>query len=248
MTHSYMETEICYKLLGNGEKLAVFLHGWGSGSDLILPLAQNLATISNLTCLLIDFPPFGNSENPKTTWNLENYAELTTQIIKKVTEGKKFESLNLIGHSFGGRICILLASKGLIPADKIVLLASAGIKPRFNLKTKLKILQYKLYKRFNFKKAEAMGSEDYKNLPCVMKSTFKNIVNSDLCEALDKITQKTLIIFGKNDKETPVYMAKKFHKKIKNSKLLILENAGHFVYLDKMPEVVSNISFFLNSL
>ena len=248
MTHSYMETEICYKTIGNGENLAVFLHGWGGGSELILPLALNLANVCNLTCLLIDFPPFKHSEIPKTTWTIENYAELTTEIIKKVLNQQKFNSINLIGHSFGGRVCILLASKQEIDISKVVLLASAGIKPKFNLKTKYKILKYKLCKRFGLKNAENMGSEDYKNLPATMKSTFNNIVNTDLTPLLEKINQKTLIIFGENDKETPIYMAKKLHKKIKNSKLLILQNAGHFVYLDKMPEVTYNISLFLNSL
>ena len=161
MTHSYMETEICYKLIGNGENLAVFLHGWGGGSELILPLAQNLLNLCDITCLLIDFPPFGNSEEPKTIWKIENYAELTTQIIQKILKGKKFESVNLIGHSFGGRICILLSASKEINVDKVVLLASAGIKPKFNLKTKLKILKYKLYIRFLSQKANKMGSEDY---------------------------------------------------------------------------------------
>lgn len=247
MTHSYMETEICYKTLGNGDNLAVFLHGWGGGSDLILSLARNLAVLTDITCLLIDFPPFGESKSPKTTWTLENYAEMTTEIIQKVIKQKSFKSVNLIGHSFGGRICILLASKQKILIDKVVLIGSAGIKPRFNLQTKLKIIKYKIYRRLGLKKAGSMGSADYIKLPDNMKETFKNIVNTDLTNLLGEITQKTFIIFGKNDKETPVYMAKKLHKHIANSKLLILENAGHFVYLDREVEVAQNISLFLNS-
>lgn len=247
MTHSYMGTEICYKLMGNGDKLAVFLHGWGGGSDLILPLAQNLCHLNDLTCLLIDFPPFGNSATPKTVWTIEDYAEMTAQIINEILRIQHFESVNLVGHSFGGRVCIILASKQEIPIEKVVLLGSAGIKPRFNLVTKCKIIKYKICKRLGIKNAEKMGSTDYKKLPKSMKQTFNNIVNCDLSSKLKNITQKTFIIFGKNDKETPVYMAKKLHKYITNSRLLIIENAGHFVYLDREVEVAQNISLFLNS-
>jgi pimeloyl-ACP methyl ester carboxylesterase len=41
------------------------------------------------------------------------------------------------------------------------------------------------------------------------------------------------LIFGENDKDTPLYMAKRFNSGIKNSKLVILKDAGHFAFVDK---------------
>jgi pimeloyl-ACP methyl ester carboxylesterase len=40
-------------------------------------------------------------------------------------------------------------------------------------------------------------------------------------------------VFGKEDRTTPLYMAKKLNQKIKNSKLIIIEDAGHFAFAEK---------------
>ena len=48
-----------------------------------------------------------------------------------------------------------------------------------------------------------------------------------------KIENKTLLIYGSLDKETPLYMAKRFNKNIKNSSLFIIKGAGHFCFVEK---------------
>ena len=65
MIHIYDQTNIFYKIYGNGENLVVFLHGWGAGSDLMQPLAETFKQNNETSLLLIDFPPFGKSEEPK---------------------------------------------------------------------------------------------------------------------------------------------------------------------------------------
>ena len=81
------------------------------------------------------------------------------------------------------------------------------------------------------KKIENMGSADYLALPPCMRGVFVNVVNTFLEPYLSKIQSRTLIVWGQNDKETPLYMAKRFKRKIKNSSLMVL-NGGHFVFLD----------------
>ena len=66
-----------------------------------------------------------------------------------------------------------------------------------------------------------------------MRQSYTKIVNTHQDGELDAIKNKTLIIFGKEDKSTPLYMAKKLNQKIKNSKLIIIEGAGHFAFIDK---------------
>ena len=51
-----------------------------------------------------------------------------------------------------------------------------------------------------------------------------------------KIRVKTFIIWGSKDKETKIFMARKLHKLIENSKLFVFENAGHFSFLDDKQE------------
>lgn len=78
-----------------------------------------------------------------------------------------------------------------------------------------------------------------------MKKTFVNIISEDLSPLLKSITCPTLIIFGKDDKETPLYMAKKINKKIKDSALVVFENCGHFAYLEDYYRFVTIAKSFL---
>ena len=88
------------------------------------------------------------------------------------------------------------------------------------------------------------GSSDYKLLSTNIKKVFNEIVNQDLKDYCPLICAKTKIIFGENDKDTPIYMAKTLHKLIKNSHLCILPNAGHFSFLDSPLSVVKELSLF----
>ena len=92
---------------------------------------------------------------------------------------------------------------------------------------------------------EKFGSSDYILLSPNMKRTFINIVKTHLDDYLEGVEARTLIIFGEDDKETPVYMAKRFKKKIKNSELFIMENSGHFCFLDNKYIFIKTLKNFL---
>ena len=85
-----------------------------------------------------------------------------------------------------------------------------------------------LYKR--------LGETDYLNAG-PLKTVFTRIVNENLEGILDKITVPTFIIWGRKDNITPMSLAKVLNQKIKNSQLEIVENAGHFPFLDRPEEL-----------
>ena len=97
----------------------------------------------------------------------------------------------------------------------------------------MKSTRDKIYKK--------MGAEDYVATP-ELKETFINVIDEDLTHYLEKITQQTLLIWGENDDATPVSQAKIMKEKIKNSKLIVVPNAGHFSFVDK-PEIVGKEIF-----
>ncbi|MDD4110115.1 MAG: alpha/beta hydrolase [Clostridia bacterium] len=239
----YKNTKVIYDVLGEGKTLIIFLHGWGASSRLMMPLYKKISQYdNNFSYLLIDLPPFGMSEDPIEPWQLDDYVNLTQEIINRVDWKEK---IYIIGHSFGGRIGIKLASK--IKIDKLILLASAGIKPKFSLKTQIKIWKYKFYKKIGSRKAQNLGSKDYRILSPVMKKTFNNIIREDLTKKCEEIEAKTLIIFGNKDKETPLYMGKILNKKIPNSRLVIVKNGDHFAYIHYLNAIFPLIYSFLNS-
>lgn len=166
-----------------------------------------------------------------------------TYSIKEIVNHYLMSDIILVGHSFGGRIAIQYASL-YKSVDKLVLVDSAGIKPRRTLKYYYKIIKYKIKKRLKLNVSN-MGSQDYRALSDIMKATFKNIVNLNLKKRLKTIYSKTLIIWGKNDRETPYYMAKIINKGIKNSKLITYHKGGHYSYLNNKLQFINDLTTFL---
>ena len=100
------------------------------------------------------------------------------------------------------------------------------------------------------KKLEEMrqkrGSSDYNQLNSdTMRETFKRVINLDLTKNLKEISNPTLLIWGENDLDTPLYMAKIMEKNIPDSGLVVLENAGHFSYLDNSNKFLKVSQTFL---
>ena len=239
MECSFRGSKIFYQYYDYGSDTTnIYLHGWGRSSDELLFFKEHIKQNS----LFIDFPPFGKSEKDIVGWSIFTYANLICFLCEKLGI-KKF---NLIGHSFGGRVAILLCVLCKDAVKKLVLLDSAGLKPRRGLKYYLKVWRFKRLKKKGLDTSR-LGSEDYRNLPESVKPIFVSIVNTPLDEFLPFINCKTLIIFGEQDKVTPLYMARKLNRKIRKSKLVILKNCGHFCYVDRRVEVVCQVKNFLGA-
>jgi len=229
MFFKFKDKKIHYKTIGKKGEWIVFLHGWGGSVDSFLAVAK---CFKNNRCLLLDFPPFGKSEQIDDVWELEDYVCL----LKELLDFLKIDNIKLIAHSFGGRVAILFASI-YNNVSKMILTDSAGIRPKKKLIVWFKIKKYKLLKKLGFKQKNK-GSKDYQALSDNMKKTFVKIVNRHLEKECLKISCPTLIIFGEKDKTTPIYMAKKLNSLIKDSEVIIFKNAGHFAYLDKFNDFV----------
>ena len=96
-------------------------------------------------------------------------------------------------------------------------------------------------------KLQRFYSKDYLALNDIMKQSFIKIVNEHLDGYLSQIQVPTLIINGSLDKETPLYMAKKLNKNIKNSTLVVVQGAGHFCFIDKPNKFNMEVKEFLLS-
>ncbi len=237
MKYEYRDCKIFYKYINRkSDVVNVFLHGWGCEHTSLL-FCKDLV---NESCLFVDFPPFGESDKNPVDWNVFTYANMLIALCKKL-EIKKF---NLIGHSFGGRISIIVSVLCKEETNKLVLVDSAGVKPRRSLLYYLKVWMYKIKKKLKMDVSK-YGSCDYLALDPNMRKVFTNIVNTHLDEFLPYIKCDTLIIFGKDDKTTPIYMAKRMKRKIKTSKLVILEEAGHFSFVDRKLEFSQELKNFL---
>ena len=123
MILKYKDIKVFYKIKGKGQDDCplLFLHGW-EGSSLSFKYFYDILS-SKRRCIILDFPPFGKSEEPKEPFNLSDYSQIVIKILKKLQVNK----VDIVAHSFGGRIAILLASQTKY-INKMLLTGCAGIK------------------------------------------------------------------------------------------------------------------------
>ncbi len=237
-----------YIRVGNSDKFIFFLHGWGADKSSFLWVKNYL---ENFSLVFVDFSGFGESEKPEKPFFVKDYVEELYELIKMLNA----KDIVLVGHSFGGRVAIKFAFLHQMEFEgfKICLVDAAGIKPRRGLSYYFKIHRYKRLKKLaekndKFKaKLKECGSSDYKVLCNVMKRTFVNVVNEDLSCNAKYIKCKTLIVWGDNDLDTKLYMAKKLNKLIKNSYLHIIKGAGHYSFLDNPSEFLILLDTFVKN-
>jgi pimeloyl-ACP methyl ester carboxylesterase len=78
-----------------------------------------------------------------------------------------------------------------------------------------------------------------------MRQTFSKIVSEDLSPLLPKIKAETLLVFGSNDTETPLWMGQKMEQEIPDAGLVVFEGRSHFAYLEEWPRFCALIREFL---
>ncbi len=238
-----------YERMGKG-KVVLLLHGWGDTAAGLRSLQQSLSKHAQV--LAVDLPGFGGTEAPKTVWSLDDYSLFVQHFLQKIDAPKLAV---LIGHSNGGAIAIRGLANGTLQADKLVLLASAGIRGEYKGRIKALRLITKAGKALTMPLPSSvkrkLRSKVYRTVGSDMlvaehlQETFKKIVTDDVRNDAAQLSQPTLLVYGEQDQATPVAYGELFHQQINGSTLEILPGAGHFVHLDRPQEVTKAIEEFI---
>lgn len=227
-------------------KTILFLHGWGVDSTSWMKLVDRLLA-KKYTIYLLDLPGFGQSQVPPPGFNLDDYARIVSGFVKKMD----LKKVNLVGHSFGGRVTIKLAAKNADFIDKIVLVDAAGINNPNGFK-KIVLALAKIVKPLfapDFMQPlrkrlyVLMGSEYLDNVE--LSKIFSKVVSENLTPLLPSIKKNTLIVWGGKDQTTPMYYAQLMKKLIPKSRLIVFENAGHFSFVDEPTKFIEALTEFV---
>lgn len=239
-----------YVQVGSGTKTVVILHGWADASASFTPLIQHLS--QTYTVIAIDLPGFGGSALPPGTWNLDNYVLFISHFLAKIDAPAIWA---YIGHSNGGAMAIRGLGTGALTAERLVLLASAGIRGVHGRRNQwLKVLTKtgkvassplpaRMRKQLRAKLYKTVGSDML--VAEQLQETFKKIVADDVRNDAVGIAVPTLLIYGEQDQDAPVWYGEEFHELITDSTLQILPGAGHFVHLDRPEVVEASVETFL---
>ena len=253
MTDSLLRSPIALNARVTGDPthpIVLLLHGWGGSIASMKPLQDRL---TGSYCIhAVDLPGFGATPPPPIAWNVSDYAACVAHYLDTV----RITRCHLIGHSFGGRISVVLGAEYASRIDKIVLAGSPGLiappdnkwHPRrtayrtvrrglnaIGLKTTAVQLQRWYWDRY--------ASDDYKQAGALQPSFIK-IVQQDLTPFARRITASTLLIWGDGDQDAPLWQAQQYEKLIPDAGLVILKGAGHFAYLERTSEFIHIVETF----
>lgn len=229
----------------------VIMHGWGCNVDTVRQIEDIFR--GKMRTINVDLPGHGQSSEPPAVWGIEDFTRLIEQLIIRLSLKKPA----LIGHSFGGRISILLGSRNEV--DRILLVDAAGVKPRHGFNYYRKVYTFKATKHlvnlfFGKKKGSEIldrmrskkGSADYRNSSPRMRAIMSRCVNEDLKHVMPAIKAPTLLIWGENDTTTPLSDAHTMKSLIPDAGLVVFPGCGHYSFLDNPFGFRSATASFFN--
>ncbi|MBE6775919.1 MAG: alpha/beta hydrolase [Ruminococcaceae bacterium] len=252
LTKTVKGLKINYIDEGQGE-LVVLLHGWGSNIKLFQASVDLLK--KGYRVVTMDMPGFGESEEPKEPWSVDDYVDFLLEFLKDYD----FSEVTLLGHSFGGRVIIKLCSReNPFEVEKVILVDAAGVKPKKTLKQKIRQRIYKMTKWiFSLKIVMLLfpdaleklrkrnGSADYNAASPVMRQTLVKVVNEDLTHLMPNVKCPALLIWGTADDATPLSDAEIMEKLMPQAGLVTFEGAGHYSFLERQAQYLRVLASFM---
>lgn len=243
------------KVSGQGEPL-IFLHGMGG-----LRWNPFLEKLSEHYMVIAPYLP-----GTGTSTGLENINDLWDLILTyyDLFDKLDLESVNVIGHSFGGMLAIELAATDQSRVKSLVAITPIGLFKEENpipdlfamlpgemvdlmvadknspLAQMLKTVPEDIDERLEF------TIERVKNFRSAAKFIWP-IPDKGLKSRIHRVKAPTLLIWGRDDGIVPVDYAYDFNELIENSRLEIIDNASHLVFLEQTDEVVSLVLNFLQT-
>ena len=215
----------------------ILLHGWGASAAAFGPIAKALE--NEYRVIAADMYGFGETPHPARALTVDDYADGVMETAKALN----VETAVVLGHSFGGRVAVKTAVKYPALVRKLILVDAAGLKPRGVVFKRLRSKIHKILKKYNDRGLK--GSLDYEAASGYLKATLVNVVNEYQEAEAAKIKCGALILWGGRDRDTKAYMAYRYKRLIRGSKLRVFPDAGHFSYLDRTAETIVLIKAYI---
>ena len=217
----------------------LLLHGWGCQIGTMAALMKALAQTYRVTA--IDFPGHGKTPEPPVPWSVTEYAKMTEEVIVALN----LVPCHVVAHSFGGRVAILLGAEHAELLGRMLITGGAGLLPK---KTPVRAAYNALLAAFHAaaralpflnglkeRLAPRFASSDYNALGERMKKTFVRVIGQDLRPFLSAVTSPVLLVWGQNDRETPLWYGQTMEREMPAASLTVYRDAGHYAFLEQ-PE------------
>lgn len=236
----------------------VALPGWRRTHEDFVPVLSG-----DLGGLALDLPGFGASPPPPLPWGARDYAGLVARVLSEASwslgaraptaaaGGSPAASpFVVVGHSFGGQVAVRLALEypDLVSALVLTgapLVARAGAAPGVPLVLRV---ARRLHSLGLVKAAkvdayrERYGSPDYRAASGVMRAVLVRAIQERPALALELLSCPVYLIWGSEDGEVPLTLAREIERRIRGSRLQVVEGVGHMLPSDAPARLQETIA------
>jgi pimeloyl-ACP methyl ester carboxylesterase len=210
---------------GGGPPRVLALHGWGRDHH------DFGRTLDGLDAIALDLPGFGASPAPPEAWGAAEYGEALLPVLDE------FEvPAVVLGHSFGGRVAVCLAAGrperigGLVLTGAPLIRRASLRKPAIGFRAKRFLHRMGLLSDARMESARhRYGSADYRAASGVMREVLVKAVGESYEKLLPKIVCPVELVWGADDAEVPLALAKAAAELLPRVKLTICPGVGHFI-------------------
>ncbi len=170
---------------------------------------------------------------------------------------KGYREVNILGNSLGGHIAQLYALEHPGNVNSLILTGSSGLFESSLGSTFPKRGDYNFIKKKTedtfYDPATAtkeLIDEVYNTVNNRLKAlrivkTAKSAVRNNLEESIHKLKMPILLVWGKQDKVTPLFVGVKFNEILENSELKMIDECGHAPMMEKPEEFNDILEDFL---
>ncbi|UCF96112.1 MAG: alpha/beta hydrolase [Spirochaetaceae bacterium] len=240
----------------NGDTLLI-IHGYLGSTVSFLDLIDTLS--GDFRVVMPDFPAFGASEAPHSTYTMEFYLDF----LEAFSQAVGLDHYFLMGASMGANIAVHYTVLHPQQVQRLIFLSPFGLKDQAgrmaqikrwdpllplaaSLITKRNIERWLLRSIYNDDRVTPELVDAYwrplttpEGRRITVEITRKIVGRCSMDELLPQIGQPVLILVGSEDTLISLKDREKYSELLADEQLEIVERSGHFVYLDS-PDVVSN--------
>jgi pimeloyl-ACP methyl ester carboxylesterase len=244
------DANISLRRAGKGPPL-LFLHG-AEGYSQWLPFFDALAERYEL--LVPEHPGFGASDDPPLIRSVADMALFYLDFLETL----QLRDLHVVGHSLGGWIAAEMLIRDRSRARSLTLISSAGLRvegvPSGDLFiwNREELLRNVFYNQAYADIALSLQPTE-EQLDVILKNRFTATklgwqprwFNPDLEKWLHRLKLPALVIWGAEDKIMPAAYATRWHERMPNARLVMIEKCGHVPQVEKLAETIGPLNDFL---
>jgi pimeloyl-ACP methyl ester carboxylesterase len=229
---------ISYEAAGEGEPV-VFVHGLSGSTRWWF---RNVRTIAERHRIyLVDLPGFGTMRSLRGRFVL---AETATWLSEWM-EAAGLERAHLVGHSMGGYASVRLAASRPELVRRLVLVVPAGVPAERSMLGHLVPLLLTV-RHATPAFLAVLVQEALRMGPMTLWRVARDLLAEDVRGDLRNIEAPTLLVWGENDPLIPPAVGDLLREEISNSRLLLLQRAGHVPMFDQPKEFDAALLTFLS--